>query len=208
MVGADPLDDPIEDRRPDHLAEREFDIECREIIFQRDQLLAARRLVDAVHDRRLFALQRLGRRDVGGDHKILDQAMRVEALARRHGEDAALLVEHDAAFGQVELERLALVARSEQRAPRGPEWLECFLNKLSRNRALKLRHRTGRRSRFNDLLACGIHRGLCILIGNVCGYANLCTRESPVLERSVLADMEVAGQRRSHLPFLQRADVR
>ena len=67
----------------DHLAERELDVEGLEIVLQRDQLLAARRLVDAVHDRRLLRLERLGRGDVGGDHVILDQPVRVEPLARR-----------------------------------------------------------------------------------------------------------------------------
>ena len=51
---ADPLDDAVEGRGPDHLAERELDLEGREIVLERDQLLAARRLVDAVHDRRLL----------------------------------------------------------------------------------------------------------------------------------------------------------
>ena len=67
----------------DHLAERELDPERLQIILERDQLLAARRLVDAVHDRRLLRLQRLGRGDIGGDHIILDQPVRVEPLARR-----------------------------------------------------------------------------------------------------------------------------
>ena len=120
MIRADAFDDPVEGRRPDHLAEREFEVEGGEIVLQRDQLLAARRLVDPVHDRRLLALQRLGRGDIGGDHIILDQPVGVEPLARRDREDAALFVEHHAAFGQVELERLALVAGGEQSAPAGP----------------------------------------------------------------------------------------
>jgi hypothetical protein len=53
-----PLDDPVEGAGLDHLAERELDPEGREIILERDQLLAARRLVDAVHDRRLLRLER------------------------------------------------------------------------------------------------------------------------------------------------------
>ena len=39
---ADPFDDAVEDRGLDHLAEREFEVEGREIILERDQLLAAR----------------------------------------------------------------------------------------------------------------------------------------------------------------------
>src|SRR2546423_430984 len=64
---ADALDDPVEGARLDHLSEREFDPEGREIILERDYFLAARRLVDAVHDRRLLHLDRTRCRDVRGD---------------------------------------------------------------------------------------------------------------------------------------------
>ena len=80
---ADPLDDAVEGAGLDHLAERELEVEGREIILQRDQLLAAGRLVDAVHDRRLLRLQRPGGGDVGGDHEVLDQPVRIEPVARR-----------------------------------------------------------------------------------------------------------------------------
>ena len=140
VVLADALEDAVEGRRLDHLAERELDVEGGEIILERDQFLAARRLVDAVHHRRLLLLQRLGRGDVGGDHIILDQPVRVEPLARRDRQDAALLVEHHAALGEVELERLALVARGEQGAPAVPQRLErgfstsCGLDQPGRRR--------------------------------------------------------------------------
>ena len=107
----------------DHLAERELDPEGREIILERDQFLAARRFVDAVHHRRLLRLQRARRGDVGGDHIILDQPVRVEPVARGDRHDAALLVEHHPAFGQVEFERLALLARGVERPPAGPQRL-------------------------------------------------------------------------------------
>ena len=77
--------------------------------------------MDAVHDRRLLGLERVRRGDVGGDHIILDQLVRVEPLARSDRGDAALFVEDDLAFGQVELERPALFARGEQGAPAGPQ---------------------------------------------------------------------------------------
>ena len=114
----DPLEDMVERPRPDHLAEREVDLERLEIVAERDQFLAARRLVDAVHDRRLPRLQRLRRGDVGGDHIILDQLVRVEPLARRDRDDPPLLVEHHPALGQIELERPALGRRSGRRT----EW--------------------------------------------------------------------------------------
>jgi hypothetical protein len=140
---ADPLDDAVEGRRLDHLAERELDPEGGEIILERDQLLAARRLVDAVHDRRLLRLERLGRGDVGGDHIILDQPVRVEPLARRDRHDAALLVEHHAALGQVELERLALVARGEQARASRPTAASALFDQLRAAPPFDLRHRAG-----------------------------------------------------------------
>ena len=199
MVGADPLDDPIEDRGLDHLAEGEFDVEGGEVILERDQLFAARRFVDPVHDRRLLSLQRLGRGDVGGDHKVLDQPVRVQPLARRDRHDAALLVEHHPAFGKVELQWLALVSRRQQRAPAGPQGLQRLVDQLAWHRPFERWHRAGRGSHFNDFLARRVHRGLCILICNVCSNANLGTRESPAFQRSVLADMEVARQRGADL---------
>ena len=136
-VVADPLDDAVERLRLHHLAERELDPEGLQIILERDQLLAARRLVDAVHDRRLLRLQRLGRGDVGGDHIILDQLVRVEPLARRDREDPPLLVEHHPPLGQVELQRPALRPRRVERPPAGPERLQ---------RRLDQRRRYGRRT--------------------------------------------------------------
>ena len=204
---ADTLDDPVEGARLDHLAERELEVEGREIVLQRDQLLAARRLVDAVHDRRLLRLQRPGCGDVGGDHEILDQPVRVEPVARRDRRDAALFVEHHAALGDVELERLALVAGGEQGAPCAPKRLERGADQFLRNGAFDLGHRAGRRADLDRFLARGVDRGLRILVGNVCSDANLGARKSPAFERAVLGDLEVAGHRRADLPFLQRADV-
>ena len=128
---ADPLDDAVEGRRLDHLAERELDPEGREIILERDQFLAARRFVDAVHHRRLLRLERPGRGDIGGDHIILDQPVGVEPLARRDRHDPPLLVEHHPPFGNIELERLALVARGEQRPPAGPQGFERLFNQFA-----------------------------------------------------------------------------
>ena len=206
-VGADPLDDAVEGRRPDHLAERELDVEGREIILERDQLLAARRLVDAVHDRRLLRLQRLGRGDIGGDHIILDQPVRVEPLARRDRQDPALLVEHRPGVraGRARAARACCAPRA---APASrPRAASAPCRPARSAPAFERRHRAGRGGDFDPLLARRIDRRLCILICNVCGDANLGARESPAFERAVLADMQVAGQRGAVLALLQRADV-
>ena len=93
------LDDPVEGAWLDDLAECEFEVEGLQIILQRDELLAARRFVDAVHDWRLFRFEGARGRDVGGDHEVLDQPVSIEAVARGDRGDPALLVEHDAPFG-------------------------------------------------------------------------------------------------------------
>ena len=189
MISARPLESPTRSMMRlkvpglDHLAEREFQVEGREIVLERDQFLAARRLVDAIHDRRLLRLQRPGGRDVGGDHEVLDQPVRVEPIARRDRRDAPLLVEHHPALGDVELQRLALVAGREQGAPCAPERLERGADQLLRNRAFDFRHRAGRRADFDPFLTRRVDRGLRILIGNVCSDANLRSRKSPAFER-------------------------
>jgi hypothetical protein len=59
-------------------------------------------------------LQRLGRRDVGQHHELLDQLVAVEPLAHADLGDAAVLAQGDLALGQVEIERAALLARRQQ----------------------------------------------------------------------------------------------
>ena len=181
---ADPLDDPVEGAGLDHLAERELDPEGLEIILERDQLLAARRLVDAVHDRRLLRFERARGGDVGGDHVILDQPVRVEPVARRDRHDPPLLVEHHPALGQIELERVALLPRREQRAPAGPQRLQRFLDQFPRHAAFDRRHVASRRRDLDPLLARRVHRRLRIFVGDVRRDANLRARETPAFERS------------------------
>ena len=74
----------------------------------------------AVDDGAAPRLQRLGGGDVGLDHELFDQAVRVEPLRRVDAVDAAFAVEQDLALGQVEVERLAAVARGGERGIGGP----------------------------------------------------------------------------------------
>ena len=115
------VEDLVEGLGPHHLPERELNSKGLEIVLERDKLLAARRFVDAVHDRGFLRLQRLGRRNVGGDHVILDQPHRIEPLARGDRENAPLLVEHHAAFRQIEVQRRAGGAGLIERLPASPE---------------------------------------------------------------------------------------
>ncbi len=114
------IDQAVEGGGRDDLPQRKGNLKRRQIFLERDEFFAARRFMDAVHDRRLLRLQRLGRGDVGRDHVILDQLMRIEPFARRDRLDAAFLIQLHAAFGQVEVQRLALFPRLEQQRPTRP----------------------------------------------------------------------------------------
>ena len=116
----DLVDQVVEHRRLDDLAHGKAHVEAFEIVFQRDQLFARRRFVDAIDDRRLLRFQHLRRSDIGDDHIILDHAVRIEAFADRDLYNLALVVEHHALFGEIEIERLALVARPGEQLPAGP----------------------------------------------------------------------------------------
>ena len=154
-----------------------------------------------------LASSALRRGDVGSDHIILDQPVGVEPVARRDRGDPPLLVEHDLAFGQVEFERPALAARGEQRAPARPQRLQRGIDELGRHPALDRRHRTGRRGNFDPVLIRRVDRRLRVFIGDVGRDTDFRAGESPRLERPVLADMQMTGQRRPVLARLQRTDI-
>src|SRR6185312_2170485 len=77
---------------------------------QRRELRRVRTVMHPVHAGTLQALQLLGRRDIGGDHEFLDQAMAVEALARLDARDPTSGGEQDPPFRQVEVERPTALA--------------------------------------------------------------------------------------------------
>ncbi len=99
---------------PQHLATGEVEVERIQEFAQRLDPGCIRLVVDTVHAGPALLLQRLGRRHVGGDHEFLDQAVAVETLARHDLLDLAILVDEDAAFREVELQRAALLARLER----------------------------------------------------------------------------------------------
>ena len=94
------------------LALGERDVERGEEFAQRFDLLRRGLVVHAIDQRHARALQRLGRRHVGEDHELLDQPVRVEPLRHDDAVDRAVGLEQDLALGQIEIERLALVARA------------------------------------------------------------------------------------------------
>ena len=83
----------------------QLQIERGEESRERLELLLRGRVVDAVDQRRALRLERLGRGDIGCDHELLDQAVRIEPGGLDDAPDAAFVVEQDLALGQVEVER-------------------------------------------------------------------------------------------------------
>src|SRR3546814_2926471 len=83
---ADLLQDAVEGRGLDHLAKRKGDVEGLQIILERDQLLAARRLMGAVHHRGLLRLQRL----CGGDIRSEEHTSELQSLMRSSYADFCL----------------------------------------------------------------------------------------------------------------------
>ena len=82
-----------------HLAFRELQArhaEAFEKVAQRHELRRIGRVVDAVHAGLPEPLERLRRRDIGGNHQLLDQLMAVESFARFDPGDAAHGIEQDA----------------------------------------------------------------------------------------------------------------
>ena len=92
-----------------------------EEIAERLELGQRGRVVDAVDQRRLLRLERLGRGDVRLDHELLDQAVGLEPLGHDDAVDRAVRLEEHLPLGQVELERLALLAAAAERLVAAPQ---------------------------------------------------------------------------------------
>src|SRR3546814_4204380 len=91
LIARKTVDQPVEDRRRYHLPQRKTLFEGFEIILEADELFAARRFVDTIHHRRFFRFERLRRRDIGRDHIILDQPVRVERSEEHTSELQSLM---------------------------------------------------------------------------------------------------------------------
>ena len=76
--------------------------------------------MDAVDQPLALGLQRFGRRDIGLDHELFDELVRVEPVGNDDAVDRAVRLEQDLALGQVELERLARIAAALQHLVGGP----------------------------------------------------------------------------------------
>jgi len=177
------LEHPVEQAGRHHLPERQLLSHRGEVIAQGNQLLAARRLVDAVDHRRGLGLERLGRRDIGGDHEILNHAVRIEPFADGDFGNPALFVEHHAAFWQFQFERIAGLPCIGECFPRRPQVGEIF----------------GR--------VAAIDCGLRILVGNVVRDPHQRAGEAETAHLPIGIDVQVAGHCRAVFALFQRANV-
>ena len=110
IVSLDLQQHPIEQGRPQRAAFGKRQIEGLQEFLQGMNLLECRLIVHAVDKRQRLLFKHLGRGDVGQDHELFDQFMRVEPLRHDHAIDGAVGLEENLALGQIEIERVALVA--------------------------------------------------------------------------------------------------
>ena len=143
-----------------------------------------------VDDRRALGFQGLGRGDVGLDHELFDQAVRGQPVGRDDALDPAVLVDQDLALGEIEIERLAPVARSRQRGIGGPERFEGpFQQRLG------LGARTA------------VDGGLRLLVGQLGGRAHHGAQERVPLLVAVAVEDHACNETGPLFAFLQRAQV-
>ena len=101
----------VEGFRLEHATLGEGNVERGEKFAQRLYLLHPRLVVHAIDEGRARAFKRFCRGDVRQDHELLDQTVRFQSFGRDHAIDGAIGFQQDFAFRQIEIERLALVAR-------------------------------------------------------------------------------------------------
>ena len=97
------------------VADRQAQPERLQVVLQQRLLFRRRPFMDAVERRVLGADDEIGRTDVGGQHRLFDQAVRLGAGARHDLFDPAVLVADDLRLGGLEVDCAALDARLQQR---------------------------------------------------------------------------------------------
>ena len=91
--------DAVEMRRAHALALRQLDADGAQELDQIVELLHARRVMGAIEQRRMRGFERLGGGDIGEDHELLDQPMRLEPLRPSHVLETPLGIENELALG-------------------------------------------------------------------------------------------------------------
>ena len=110
----DLVQDAVEVGRPQARAGGQGDAQGAQELAQAFDLGGVGVVMDAVQAGGVALLERLGGRDVGQHHELLDQLVAVEPFAHADFGDAAVLAQGDLALGQVEVEGAALLACPQQ----------------------------------------------------------------------------------------------
>ena len=114
---------------PNALALRQLDADGAQELDQVVELLGARGVVGAVKQRGMRGFKQFGGGDIGEDHELFDQPMRLEPLRPAHVLQPSFGVENKLALGQIEIERIALLTLDFDDRMRGVERLEYGLDK-------------------------------------------------------------------------------
>ncbi|TXT23686.1 MAG: Uncharacterized protein FD134_2003 [Gallionellaceae bacterium] len=128
-----------------HLAAAQLQTELFQELAHRFQLFRRRAFMYAVQHRVLVFAQEVGGADVGRQHALLDQAVRVVA---HHGNDAldlALAGKNHLRFDGLEVNRAALLARLQQHLEQGVQLVDMRQHggKLTRRFAFRLGQHVG-----------------------------------------------------------------
>ena len=169
---ADPLEDAVEGRGLDHLAEREFEVEGREIILERDQLFAARAFVDPVHHRRFLGLQRRAAATLAA---IMKSSTSLCASSRSRGATDRIRPFSSSTTrrsGMSSSSGPRFVAVGEQCPPARPQRLQRGLDQSGGNGPSISGIEQGDDA-TSVRSALHVDRGLRIFVGNICGDTNL-----------------------------------
>ena len=121
MFGAvDLLQDAIEICRAYIFALGKAEVQRGKELRQRNEFFARGRIVDTVDERPVLRLRRFGGADIRLDHELLDELHGFEFLADADSANAALTVDIDLVFGEIEIERRAGFARPGENTVGGP----------------------------------------------------------------------------------------
>ena len=173
----------VKQPRRNHLPQRQRFAECGQIVFQRNQLFAARRLMNPVNHRRDFGLKRLGRRYIGCDHKVFDHAVRIKPFAQRDLGNSARRIEHNAPFWQFERQGITVISGLFKQLPRRPQ-----VEQMRRGLA-------------------SIDAPLRFFVGEHFRYPHQCARKAPAGDPPARIDGEMASHRRTVCAYFERTDV-
>ena len=143
-----------------------------------------------IDERRVRPLERLGGSHIGEDHEFFDQAMRVEPLRRDDPVHRAIRFEQDLAFRQIEVERVACIARGLERPVGGIERLDHI-----------------RQQRRGHVVRPAVDCGLRLRVGELCGGAHQHAMKAMRVFAAVGGDDHAHRECRPVLAGSQRAQI-